>query len=981
MTKAATMFMISDSYTMDDDEEEAVDSSSDHGDAAANSPSSHQQSINNNDEEVQKIPTTLPDEGESSSSPSNNFAEEKKSDSIDRPPSNSGSSDGLDLIMEHDDDDIIKGQQQQQRAQEEGQMVANSFHAGEKQTTSRIIIRQPSESTVIASNNSNNNSNYEQQQQQSMAMKSTTMAMVKLRIWDAADPTKQFKFITATKVLLLPPSQANNTAAADVDNGDVNNNNSNSDETNNKNFLRSNTTSSSRREREHRLSIVKEERHGSSSTLDYDETTTTNNNNTTAAAVDCCDDEEMGEGQQDEGDATGRRGTVKITNQSVKNDYLLQLSTTADADTDGNDDNNIAADTSNSSQLLQVGDLVGIHLKKSTKTISSNSSTPQQQHYQNQEWKVGHPIQLLHNLNLIPLHNNGLELLLQRIEGNDPSLRELILDGITTTPIIEVVTPTSTSTSPIQQQQQSLLSTSQLEILIEAIGTNTSIKKCSLRYSNITDEIASLIALCLVDNTTMTTLSLKGNVLTSSSAKNFYSVLRSSNTTLRVLDLSENRDVDEEVLDALDQFMEQRAVKRVLTLKAERAKRVAKGLPLLNEMLCGEDEDGDDDYRFGSSRGGGAGSRRGSSEYGGGGGSSCCVTLVCHPGIIDGSFHSTEVMRHSTNSSIGSYPLNVVGGTGGLGGEGEEEYRHSAMSVTSDITGIGNDVSSPSPTPIQQQQYTIPESPRRAYYQRQQQQSQQQQQQQQDPSSPYVNQSSRSSNGMFDPNYSMTMSGMMSSSQASSSYEEGNDGSVETATTNATGNNSLDQRQRQQLATLDGNNNNSSNNRHPSSSHRGGGSSTNTTGSTRSHLNLDSSDYIDDKADERELRYQLAKHGQAVGAYAMEEEAPNRQELRGRVNRMSRSESQRRARLAELSRGSGGNGNGGSGVAIPEGDVIDANIERMEDFEYRNLSLYEKGFGKIGLGGTERKMERCICILFTVCCVVLIVAISLFLSL
>jgi hypothetical protein len=234
---------------------------------------------------------------------------------------------------------------------------------------------------------------------------------------------------------------------------------------------------------------------------------------------------------------------------------------------------------------------------------------------------------------------------------------------------------------------------------------------------------------------------------------------------------------------------------------------------------------------------------------------------------------------------------------------------------------------------------------------------------------------------MFDPNYSMTMSGMMSSSQASSSYEGGNDGSVETATTNTTGNNSLDQRQRQQLATLDGNNNND-NSRHPSSSHRGGGgSSTNTTGSTRSRsLNLDSSDYIDDKADEREIRNQLAKHGQAVGAYAMEEEAPNRQELRGRVNRMSRSESQRRARLAELSRGSGGNG--GGGVAIPEGDdLIDANIERMEDFEYRNLSLYEKGFGKIGLGGTERKMERCICILFTICCVVLIVAISLFLTL
>ena len=455
MTKrAATMFMISDSYTMDDDDDEAVGSSSDR-DVAANSSSSlpqqQQSSIHNNEElQTPKSSRTLPKGGESSSSPSNssNFAEEKKSDSIDRPPSSSSSSSDADLIMEHDDDIIIKRQQQQQ---------------------------------------------------QSMEMKSTTttMAMVKLRIWDPANATKQFKFITASKVLLLPSSQAASAAATNTSDAvDHGNNYSNSDEMNNKNFLRSNT-SSSRREREHRLSIVKEERHGSSSTLDLDEST---NNN---AALDCYD-EGMGEGQE-------RRGTAKITNQSD----LLQLSTAAANAVDSN--NKVAS--LNGNQLLQVGDLVGIHLKKSTKSISSNSSTPQQQqHYQNQEWKVGHPIQLLHNLNLIPLHNNGLEVLLQRIEGNDPSLRELILDGITTTPI-EVVTPTSPSPLHHHHQQSSLLSTSQLEILIEAIGTNTSIKKCSLRYSNITDEIASLIALCLVDNTTMTTLSLKGNDLTSSSAK------------------------------------------------------------------------------------------------------------------------------------------------------------------------------------------------------------------------------------------------------------------------------------------------------------------------------------------------------------------------------------------------------------------------------------------------------------------------------
>ena len=80
-----------------------------------------------------------------------------------------------------------------------------------------------------------------------------------------------------------------------------------------------------------------------------------------------------------------------------------------------------------------------------------------------------------------------------------------------------------------------------------------------------------MLALSLVDNTTMTSLSLRGNDLTSVAVQNFYSVLNSGeNRTLRVLDISNNVGIDEDVSDAFETFMEQRAVKRMLTMQAEK---------------------------------------------------------------------------------------------------------------------------------------------------------------------------------------------------------------------------------------------------------------------------------------------------------------------------------------------------------------------------------------------------------------------------
>ena len=61
-------------------------------------------------------------------------------------------------------------------------------------------------------------------------------------------------------------------------------------------------------------------------------------------------------------------------------------------------------------------------------------------------------------------------------------------------------------------------------------------------------------------------------------------------------------------------------------------------------------------------------------------------------------------------------------------------------------------------------------------------------------------------------------------------------------------------------------------------------------------------------------------------------------------------------------------------------NIVDADIERMEEYEYRNLSLYHKFFYRIGLDGDVNKTERVICLTFGVCILVLLVAIILYVA-
>ena len=183
--------------------------------------------------------------------------------------------------------------------------------------------------------------------------------------------------------------------------------------------------------------------------------------------------------------------------------------------------------------------------------------------------------------------------LTRRMETNDPSLRSLVMDGLSLT---------------------ASMTRAEMEILFDALGGNASVRRLSMRNSGVDDDVASLLALALVDNTSLTQLNLYGNDMTIKSAMSFHAVLQRGNDTLRHLDMGGNHpSIDDGVETALCQFMNQRALKSTLTGKAEWARRAARG------MTSEEHGDDDDDDGDGADIG-----RR--------------VTMVCPQSVIDEIF-------------------------------------------------------------------------------------------------------------------------------------------------------------------------------------------------------------------------------------------------------------------------------------------------------------------------------------------------------
>eukprot|EP00984_Skeletonema_dohrnii_P007834 scaffold2896_cov76-Skeletonema_dohrnii-CCMP3373.AAC.1 len=195
-------FLIDDSYTMDDE----ID---DDDPSPSSSPPPPQSNENGN------LNVKMPPAPENPSSQLA-YAEEKKSDT----PNNSvGSSNVLgDAVMSDEHDN---GSDEQQEF----------IDAETTNSTASMITPQSSNlhdesqtindsSTAVTINNANAN---EQQQPTK-----STMAMVKLRVWDPAAPSKQFKFITATTVLLLPQDDNHNDDSSNaIDTTDLSNNDGN----------------------------------------------------------------------------------------------------------------------------------------------------------------------------------------------------------------------------------------------------------------------------------------------------------------------------------------------------------------------------------------------------------------------------------------------------------------------------------------------------------------------------------------------------------------------------------------------------------------------------------------------------------------------------------------------------------------------------------------------------------------------------------
>jgi len=747
-----------------------------------------------------------------------------------------------------------------------------------------------------------------------------TTAIVKLRIWDPAKPHQRIKCVTATHILL--PYDTNSSKTTN-NNGEVGKGEAK------KQIKESRKAALIRDQREEsrnqmkRLSIVKEEPDKPIERGDsyFESSDGEGELGKLCAAVAKEEEEEDNEGNdEEEEDSIDRRIN------GAKEDVSPVL------EEDG--------DVTNSKQKLQVGTLVGIQLKTSSSTslpsrptttvnISSSgasaTSTFSYSGKQQLEWKVGTSINL-HNVNFLPISN--IPELHYQITNNYTCLKELVLDGL----------------------PYNSLQIEEAELLFDAIGNNTSIKRLSMRYSFVNDDYATLFALSLVTNQSLIQLVLEGNEMTTTSAKNFYSVLKKNNDTLRLLDISCNP-IDEDVLDALDQFMEQRALKRTLTNKAEKARRAARGLPPDNSL---DDEDDETDGQ---------------------------VTVVCTQSMID----------------------NVIL----EGGDKDDEYLNELHELENDNKPyLGEDF--------------------RDYMQRM-----DDIQRSKDESASYhkvlmdnsdrdldafqnfrakalADSPEQQNGGRLSPGNSM---GSSITSRSTHKHRDGTDqDNGDVVTTN---DDEEEGGRRTQLTSNRSNRNVNSSNRnlkqslgseefargppalrmsgmeepsgqvgsgspHPYHTLESGGS-----GSRSGSLDLSQQDYMDPKAREREIRDRLARSGGAIGAYHMDEVAPQRQNRSGgaRRGRMGRSASQRAARLAEIE-GSGGGGGGAPTRAssrnlinggMGDEEVLNADIERADDYSAMEMTqmtftnkIFSKHFASFGLNDRDAGFDRKICIFLAV---------------
>ncbi|KAL3782064.1 hypothetical protein HJC23_006292 [Cyclotella cryptica] len=256
--------------------------------------------------------------------------------------------------------------------------------------------------------------------------------------------------------------------------------------------------------------------------------------------------------------ALGETGGRKIMLQTSRRPPLSHITEVDDEDGSADDDKNDDAslkrgeserDNFQTTRQIEEGEndvcagsLVGI-------TLEVNSSFPT---FKNKQisWNIDDTIFLRKRLHLLPY--NDMNHLVHLMEYNHPSLQTLIMDGL----------------------PPSIFTKVEAQLFADALGEkNTSIQYISMRYSNIDDDIAMIFALALVENSTLKRFSLEGNRLTNVAAKNFFTVIRQSNKTLEQLDMSNNPSIDADILDAVDQFMQQRELRRSLLNGPRRGSR------------------------------------------------------------------------------------------------------------------------------------------------------------------------------------------------------------------------------------------------------------------------------------------------------------------------------------------------------------------------------------------------------------------------
>jgi len=150
--------------------------------------------------------------------------------------------------------------------------------------------------------------------------------------------------------------------------------------------------------------------------------------------------------------------------------------------------------------------------------------------------------------------------------------------------LVECIASDSSDVTDLTLNGINLVESTQTEALIDALASNTHVEQVNMDGCEMDDTLVSVLSLALVENKSITSISLRDNNITSEGCEYLLGTLE-SNLTITHLDLDGNQ-IDDQLLDEIDQILAERSSSMNEEIPLDEIlERVQTNDPTLTEIL------------------------------------------------------------------------------------------------------------------------------------------------------------------------------------------------------------------------------------------------------------------------------------------------------------------------------------------------------------------------------------------------------------